>query len=69
MNPGLPLHARVRIRLRMPWRPYQSDVEDYLETLQKIGLYGWHYYGHQPRPNLISRKAQMWFSEEEARGR
>lgn len=68
-NPGLPLHARVRIRLRRQQRPYRHDIEDPLVQLQKIGLYGWHYYGYVKRKEYLSGKSQMWFSEEEARGR
>jgi len=69
MNNGLPLHGRVRIRMRSYMRPSQHHIEEPLVMLQKIGLYGWHYYAYTKREVLLSNRAQVWFSEREVRGR
>jgi len=37
--------------------------------LQKVELYGWHYYEYVKRQGYLSSKSQMWFSEKEAQGR
>lgn len=67
MNPGLPLHARVRIRLRHCTKPKHHLLEYILNELQKAGLYSWHAY-HMQRPYSSSYPEEWWFSARQVRG-
>ena len=65
MNPGLPLHTRVRIRLKHRTKPKPHLLEHSLTELEKAGLYSWHYYLKRKRRAWD----EVWFPAHEAQDR